>query len=88
MCEDYGNLSHDGHEDHITCIVIHKNYDFLWSEGISRYHHNLFHEDNKKSTQNSENSLLLDEELNPGPPECEGVLGDKLWLSTFVYCTI
>jgi len=79
VCEHYSSLSHDGHEAaHITCIVIHKNYDFLWSEGILRHHHNLCQEDIKKSTQNSENSLLLDEELNPRPIECEEVLGDTL----------
>jgi hypothetical protein len=70
--------SHDGHEAHITCIVIHKNYNFSWSEGILWHHHNLCQKEIKKSTQNSENSSLLDEELNPGPPECEGVQGDKL----------
>lgn len=78
MCEHYGSLSHDGHEAHITCIVIHKNYNFSWSEGILWHHHNLCQKEIKKSTQNSENSSLLDEELNPGPPECEGVQGDKL----------
>lgn len=75
MCEHYGSLSHDGHEARITHIVIHKNYNFLWSEGILWHHHNLCQEEIKKSTQNSS---VLDEELNPGPPECEGVLGDKL----------
>ena len=78
MCEHYGSLSHVDHEAHRACIVIHKNCDFLWSEGILRHNHNLCQEEIKKSTQNSENSLLLDEELNSGPPECEGVRGDKL----------
>jgi hypothetical protein len=78
VCEHYGSLSHDGHEAHITCTVIHNNYDFLPSEGIFRHHHNLCPEEIKKRTQNSENSFLLDDELNPRPPECEGVLGDML----------
>jgi len=75
-CEHYGSLSHDGHETHTTCIVIYKDYDYLQSERILRHHNNLCQEEIKKSTQNSGNSLFLDEELNPGPPECEGVLGD------------
>ena len=47
MCEHYGRLSHDGHEVHITCSVIYKNYN-LQSEGILRHHHNIYQEELKK----------------------------------------
>jgi hypothetical protein len=75
--EHYGRLSRDGNEAYKTCTVIHKNYD-LRSQGIIRHHHNICQEEIKKSTQNSENSLLLDEALKPRPPKCKGILHGKL----------